>query len=434
MPRMIQIDKTVIDQINAGNAALAKAIRNLPSRSAVWITHDIYSQLNEAERRMVDDLGVNHPNTDEHYVKPYRLRLSATLRHTEAMDPQAFEGVTPEYEATVALAEAHRAELMTFDAKLTDTYRRVSGANKIAPEMSRISAVSTPRNYNTGRQVLGLKQLNITPSGAVLPTPQPMTVKIDNKTIGTYDPSSGNIIRSDGPRTAGGARTTKKITAQVGEQIEPVEEHGPSAKGAAKFQGATLAFQGANFVLQKINSAIQARRFDEAWNQLKPEVQRRLDDDPQIGAMLFVFYSKDQGDAESAIDTVMIFQSIQIAYGLSPDDAVREYNSKPRMTGRADVGDQIWLKPKAPMDIARLKLPFAATVAGLATFVPGKEKLVNVKFAGVSGFDDKLSSRETLDVPTGMTPRFYYLWPPDEVSYYDGGRSPDRGSGLDDLG
>jgi hypothetical protein len=422
MPRMIQIDKTVIDQINAGNAALAKAIRNLPSRSAVWITHDIYAQLNEAERRMVDDLGVNHPNTDEHYVKPYRLRLSATLRHTEAMDPKAFEGVTPEYEATVALAEAHRAELMTFDAKLTDTYRRVSGANKIAPEMSRISAVSTPRNYNTGRQVLGLKQLNITSSGAVLPTPQPMTVKIDNKTIGTYDPSSGNIIRSDGPRTAGGARTTKKITAQVGEQIEPVEEHGPSAKGAAKFQGATLAFQGANFVLQKINSAIQARRFDEAWNQLKPEVQRRLDDDPQIGAMLFVFYSKDQGDAESAIDTVMIFQSIQIAYGLSPDDAVREYNSKPRMTGRADVGDQIWLKPKAPMDIARLKLPFAATVAGLATFVPGKEKLVNVKFAGVSGFDDKLSSRETLDVPTGMTPRFYYLWPPDEVSYYDGGR------------
>jgi hypothetical protein len=422
MPRMIQIDKTVIDQINAGNAALAKAIRNLPSRSAVWITHGIYAQLNEAERRMVDDLGVNHPNTDEHYVNPYRLRLSIKLRHTQAMDPGAFEGVTPEYEATVALAEAHRAELMTFDTKLSDTYRRVSGANKIAAEMGRISAVSTPRNYNSGRQVLGLKQLNITPSGAVLPTPPPMTVKIDNKTVGTYDPNSGNIIRSDGPRTPGGARTTKNITAQVGEKLEAVEEHGPSAKGDAKFQGATLAFQGANFVLQKINSAIQARRFDEEWSKLQPEVQRRLEDDQQLGAMLFVYYTKAQGDAESAIDTVTIFQSIQIAYGLTPDDAVREYNSKPRITGQANVGDQIWLKPKAPMDIARLKLPFATTVAGLATFVPGKEKLVNVKFAGVSGFDDKLSSRETLDVPAGMTPRFYYLWPPNEISYYDGGR------------
>jgi hypothetical protein len=421
MPRIIQIDKTVIDQINAGNAALARVIRNLPARSAVWLSFDTYAQLNEAERRMVDDLGVNHPNTDEHYVKPYRLRLSATLRHTQAMDPKAFEGVTPEYEATVALAEAHRAELMTFDTRLSDAYRKVSGADKIAPEMSRITAVSTPRNYNAGRQVLGLKQLNITPAGAVLPTPQPMTVKIDNKTVGTYDPGSGNIVRSDGPRTPGGARTTRKITAQVGEKIEPVEEHGPSAKGDAKFQGATLAFQGANFVLQKINSAIQARRFDDAWNQLRPEVQRRLDDDPQLGAMLFVYYSKGQGDAESAIDTVTVFQPpIKVGYGLNPDDALRDYSSRSQMTAGAEVGDQIWLKPKAPMDIKRLRLPFGTTVAGLATFVPGKEKLVRVKFAGVSGFDDKLSSRETLDVPAGMTPRFYYLWPPSEVSYYDG--------------
>jgi hypothetical protein len=426
MVRIIQIDKTVIDQINAGNAQLAKVIRNLPPRSAIWITHEIYAQLNEAEMRMVDDLGIVHPNTDEHYVNVYRIRGNATLRHTQAMDPGAFEGVTPEYEATVATAEAHRAELMTFDKKLSDTYRRVSGvsgATKIAPEMSRISAVSTPRNYNTGRQVLGLKQLNITPSGAVLPTPQRMTVKVDNKTIGTYDPNSGNIIRSDGPRTPGGARTTRNITAQVGEKIEPVVEHGPSASGDAKFQGATLAFQGANFVLQKINSAIEARRFENAWSKLQPEVQRRLDDDPQLGAMLFVYYKKGQGDAESAIDPVTVFESIQVGYGLNPDDALREYESRPRMTATTEAGDQIWLKPKAPMDIKRLKLPFGTTVAGLATFVPGKEKLVNVKFAGVSGFDDKLSSRATLDVPVGMMPRFYYLWPPDEISYYDGGRT-----------
>jgi hypothetical protein len=86
--------------------------------------------------------------------------------------------------------------------------------------------------------------------------------------------------------------------------------------------------------------------------------------------------------------------------------------------GWSDVGDRIWLKPRAPMDIKRLKLPFGATIAGLATFVPGKEKLVRVKFSGTAGFDDKWFSKEELNVPAGMTPRFYYLWPPDKINYF----------------
>jgi hypothetical protein len=110
MGRVIQIDKTVIDQINSGNADMARAIRNLPGRSAVWIAHEIYAQLNDAERRMVDDLGVNHPNSDDFYVSAYRARSDAVLRHTQKMDPAAFDAVRPEYEATVALGEAHRAE------------------------------------------------------------------------------------------------------------------------------------------------------------------------------------------------------------------------------------------------------------------------------------------------------------------------------------
>jgi hypothetical protein len=339
------------------------------------------------------------------------------------MDPGAFEAITPEYEATIARAVG--SELMTFDKKLAETYSRLTARliDKVVPEMSNIPAVSRPRNYNTGRQILGLKPLNISPSGAVLPTPEPMSVKIGDKKIGTYDPDSHNIIPTDGPRTRGGARTTKNITAQVGDRLEPVQEHGPSASGDAKFQGAVLVIKGVNYVLQKINGAIQARRFNEAWARLQQGVQQRLDDDPQLGAMLFVYYSQAQGDIESAIDSVTVFESIQVGYGFSPDDAEREFKSRQHITpGQGNVGDTIWVKPQAPMDINRLKLPFATTVAGLATFVPGKEKLVRVKFSGVSGFDDKLSSRETLTVPAGMTPRFYYLWPPKEIRYYNLGR------------
>jgi len=388
----------------------------------VWMAYETFAQLNPAEQRLANDLGINHPNTDQHYVAMYRIRGDAVLRHTKAMNPVAFDAVTPEYEATIALAEAHRAELMTFDKQLSDAYRGFTGS-KIAPEMSRISAVTAPANYNLGRKLVGLQPLNITPDGTVHPTapvPKPMRVNVGDKTIGHVDPDSGNLIKSDGPRTKGGARTTSNITAQVGDQIEPVQEYGPSGRGEAKFQGAILAFRGVNYALQGINNLIQKQRYDKRWDQLKDGVQQKLDDDPQLGALILIYYSQGPGDPDSEIESVLIFQDIQIAYGFTPNDAIRDFNSKPSTRIAANVGDRIWLKPKEPTDVSRLKLPLGTKVAGLATFVPGKEKLVRVKFSGPAGFDDKLSSRQSLDVPAGMTPRFYYLWPPDEISYFDG--------------
>ena len=74
------------------------------------------------------------------------------------------------------------------------------------------------------------------------------------------------------------------------------------------------------------------------------------------------------------------------------------------------------------MDITRLKLPFGATIAGLATFVPRKEKLVRIKFSARAGFDDRLFSKDELNVPGGMKPRFYYLWPPEKINYFQFGR------------
>jgi hypothetical protein len=406
MPRLITIDKTVIDQINAGNLAVAQFFERLPSGSRLRMSAECFSQLNAAEQRLVTDMGVDHPNADRNYVDFLRYRADSRMQYVEKMDPEAFRAIAPEHEATIAVAFG--SELMTFDRRLAETYGRITARliDRVVPEMGGIAAVSRPTNYNTGRQMMNLKPLNISPAGAVLPTPS----------VTQANPANG-------PRTSGGSRTTQNITAEVGDKLEAPQEYGPSAGGDAKFQAATVALEGFNFLLQKINGAIQNRRFVAERDRKMPGIQQKLDDDPQLGAMLFVLYSKDKGDIESAIDSATVFQSIEVAYGFTPDDALREYkNADPRMTGPADIGDKIWIKPKAPLDIGRFKLPFGTTAAGLATFVPGKEKLVRVKFGGITGFDDKFHSRETLSVPAGTTPRFYYLWPPKEIRYYNLGR------------
>jgi hypothetical protein len=91
------------------------------------------------------------------------------------------------------------------------------------------------------------------------------------------------------------------------------------------------------------------------------------------------------------------------------------------IVGSFDVTDRIWIKPRGPLEISKFKLAFGTTKAGLATFMPGKEKLVRVKFSGKAGFDEKMMSKDSLDVPAGITPLFYFLWPPSEISWHDGG-------------
>jgi hypothetical protein len=433
MPRIIVIDKTAIDQLNSDNKDLANFFNSLRSvnlsiinNAHLEMTAETYAKLNAAEQQLCKDLGVKPANSDQYSINSFRGRTDSKARFVEQWDPDAFKNIAPEHEATIALAFGS-AELLTFDQKLAETYGRLTARlqDKVVPELKSMSVSNKPIEYQAARRNLGLRALNITPAGAVLPTPGYTRVKMDGKTVGWVTPDKeGFIVAEGGPRTKGGARTTKTITAVVGdhEPVQAPKEYGPSAGGDAKFQTATVALQGLNFLLQEINGTIQGRRFIAERDRLTPEIQKHLDDDPQIGAMLFVLYSKDKGDIESAIDTATVFQSIQVAYGFTPDDALREYGNRPRLTGPADVTNEIWIKPHAPLDIGRLRLPFGTTAAGLATFVPGKEKLVKVKFSGVAGFDDKTFSREELDVPAGMTPRFYYLWPPKEVRYHDFGR------------
>lgn len=408
----VLLDKNVITDIARGNAAVAEALKRiLDSGEPVYIARAAYNEL-------LRDSPIQLRMGYELLLKDLKLTtapegassLSDRVNFLADNPEKGQVGSVKEYgkgkaadrpaDAFVAAeAKSLKARLWTLDETFAKKARSL-GVD-LARE-SQIKGKSGKEDMFQARRLMGLKPLSSLQSSTTKPVPGKG---------GPSNPSSG------------GARTTETTTSEVGTPIEPVQEHGPNARGEAKFQAATLAFQGVDFVLQKINSAIQARRFEAEWSRWLPDVTQRLNADPQLGALVLISYSKGEGDAESAIDTVTVFQGIQVGYGLNVDEALSDANAQVRMSpGNSNVGDRIWIKPRAPMDINRLKLPFGATIAGLATFVPGKEKLVRVKFSARAGFDDKMFSKDVLNVPSGMKPRFYYLWPPDKIDYFQFGK------------
>jgi hypothetical protein len=117
------------------------------------------------------------------------------------------------------------------------------------------------------------------------------------------------------------------------------------------------------------------------------------------------------------------FQTIVPAYGYTKEDAKANYAMTSRMNPAGEgavIGDEIWYPPRQPVDVKKLPTPFPA--AGLATFVPGRETLLRVKFSGMLGFDEKMFSSAGVDVPAGTIARFLYLFPPPYIAYLENGK------------
>lgn len=416
----VLVDKNVITAIARGDAGAADALKRfLASGEPTYMSRSAYSEL-------VND-------------SPIQLRMGYTLLLRDIKLPIAPEGASSitdrgefyadnvahvprpneagrvkEYgngaskqkpgDAFVAAeARALNARLWTFDR---DFARRAANLGVTLVRECDIRGTRGEEDIAQARRLMGLK-------------PTSMMQNASAKTVVTKPAASG----PQSANTAKSKATTgeKATTSEEGAPLEAVPEYGPNQAGDAKFQAGTLGLEGVNLLLQKFNNAIQAKRFQAEFDKILPEIKRRMATDPQIGALVSVGYSKGQDDASSVIETVTVFQNIRVGYGLNRADATRDMNSRNSiLPGRSDVGQEIWLKPSAPTDIKRLRLPFDTTIAGLATFVPGKEKLVRVAFKGVAGFDDKFFSKEELSVPAGMTPRFYYLWPPSEITFRRG--------------
>src|SRR5579871_205671 len=394
MSRLVIIDETIIKQINYGNADVAKAMRDLVrGRAEIWMTRAAYGALHlDAEQRLISELDINYPIQDRS-IEKYERRV-ADVRGTGG-------GRQVRPEETAALALDKGGELLTANSKLANAYRNIGS---VAPESFGFTALPevmpSDINYNVGRRLLGLRDLNITALGKIVPGAKPAPA-----------------ATSSGPRTKGGALTTKTITQQVGDPLEAPEEHGLSATGDAKFQGGTVALQVANFALQKINDMIQKRRFDEKMARVMPGVESTLKANPHLGVLFLVYYSRGSKPEASAIDPVLVFQDLRVAYGLTEWDARRKFDSADQIAiqGQGEqVGRTLWFPPREPVSISQLPTPFPK--AGLATFVPGKEKVTRVKFSMAFGFDDKARSREWLNVTKDVRPRFLYLTPPDEIT------------------
>jgi hypothetical protein len=237
-------------------------------------------------------------------------------------------------------------------------------------------------------------------------------------------------------------------SAPPGQRLETVKALGPGAPalvaprgsvpagptkafaaGDAKFRTAEIALRGVNFVIQRINDRIQKRRFDERWAKIGPEVERRLESDPTLGALILVTYSRRSkvgAENDSPLEHVSVFEDIGVGYGYTREDARFAYaDSKKGGSYKAPKGDEVavddsyWIPPKKPVDVSKLRTPWPAIALG--TFRQGKEKVTRVKFSFAFGFDDKMFSREWLNIPAGVTPKFLILSPPAKLDYFDPG-------------
>ena len=186
-----------------------------------------------------------------------------------------------------------------------------------------------------------------------------------------------------------------------------------------------VALGGVNWAIQGINDYIQQKHVKEQMDKLQPTIDDTLNNNPTLGVLVAAHFQKEEkmgAENETPLDNVSVFQYISYEYGITEELARKRMSSTPEI-GPAGYGKPFsqtkWIPPKQPPSAEDLPTPFQRSA--LATFVPGLEELVAVKFSMAAGFDDKMRSRISLSVPKGFEARFIIMWPPDEVRYrWDG--------------
>ena len=164
MGRIVVIDKTIIDQINYGNGDAARAVLGLlRGKAELWITAEARAQLfREAESRLMTDLGVRSPLQDVNSDHDYEKKLHPGGDGSRSVPNKSAKS------ATLALSKG--AEVLTADRVFANTYRGIGG--KVAAESGNITALPEVKpfdmNYNVGRRLLGLRDLNLGPNGRIL--------------------------------------------------------------------------------------------------------------------------------------------------------------------------------------------------------------------------------------------------------------------------
>ena len=400
MPRTIVIHESVFDQINRSNATVAEVLSKMHhfEKCEFWITADTDRRMKtDADRRLLSDLGVRASAFS--IMPPAGSGVKPTVTQ-EVLDRHLGKhlphGRLETGALVVTLSKDLRkdVELMTTDAEFANAFGRYYG--KVVAETPRLIRNSSSNgvdpngkgyDYNQARRMLGLKPLTITTGGKITPTKAPV--------------------------------------AGRGPEVKPIQESGPSPVGQAVFNGVAVGLKIVDFGVQKINDYVQRKRYDEAWAKLEPSVRKNLADDPTRGVLILAVYSTKQkvgAEHDSPLQHTPEFQAINTAYGYTKEDALANYNStaqaNPAGYGKPSASEIVWVPPAQAPNVKDLPTPFPKM--GLATFVAGRSKLLDVRWRGVSGFEDDGST--SLSVPAGMKPKFLILKPPDDIGFFWNGK------------
>jgi hypothetical protein len=391
--RIIVFDRTIIDQINLGNAEVAKSLRTVLQEGAeVWTTREIYSRGTEADRLLIDNSGIHVvPVADSYADNKVTQGKVDRIPHANWKAAALAEDLKVKRKSDV--------ELMTADRSTADAYRKYNG--RVTPLAGRTLSGKN-FNYNQARRLMQLKPLNLTAYGDVVRTARGKG-KAPNMIPRTIDRTWAWKETSPGK---------KGTTPAVGE---------PSPRGQATVGGLVLAFQGVNWMIQQKAAKISEQRFEADWARKRPEIERILNEDPTLGVKLFTYFQRGADDTSSGsiIEPTSVYHHMHYATGYTESEADQNFAMQKNYDGAAGnivAGPDNWFPPRVQVSPEKLKTPFRSQ--GLGTFVRGKEKLRNVKWKGLSGFDD-LDQTE-LDVPKELTPQFLILVPPDEITFYNG--------------
>jgi Domain of unknown function (DUF4157) len=220
-------------------------------------------------------------------------------------------------------------------------------------------------------------------------------------------------------------RVTKEVVGTP--DMTPVEVSGPSATGDAMFNAGVVALQALGWYLEQKNRELQYARMNAALDALEPSIRTHQRLHPEDGALISLRFTQAAGSPDSPIQPGPVFAGAQASYGPTVPLARDDLASTPSIRAGLPPGTQehifnLWVKPRKPLAAPPVPaLPEGFTAVAAATFVSSKAVFQNVVWYNRDGFDDK--DQITVDIPEGVTLKFYILRPPTKLSgHNDAGR------------
>ncbi len=435
--RIIILDESIMDQVNMGNAEIARRLVQLFHTPGVEIHTPLenYSSRSDADKRALDKNGIELPGTTTDDLRR-KWRISLDKANLVSNGSRSVAALALEMKLKMGGTSA-RIEIMSVDAAASTGYKTIA---TLTQETSNIRTVTVDKrqfNFARAHQLLGLKLPdNINPaSGQAQQAPRPRpTVMINGKPAPTINGKP--VLTVDGKPSVQvqhpGANGAVDIAAKKGNPITINEKGKPflppatnsvGTKAAGKAAAINLGIRGAHALISWLIDDQQKQLFNADWAKKKAYVTGELAAKPSLGALVFAHYSQRQKvgqERDNSEQFSRYFQYVSYEFGRTESEAMRKFHSRKEMNRAgegANVPDKVaWIPPAMPVDPSKLPTPFPAEA--LATFVTGRDLVMDVKWKGRAGFDDAGETR--LGTANRLEPLFLVLSAPEYITFMNG--------------